>query len=386
MISRSSRRAECSPAFFEHPPEGPGRFRMPLFAETALIPLPDDVSLFRPIGFAAAFLSMACWVITSIAFTTAGRRYGTTTVNVSRSVIALGLLLAWVWLLSGEPFPFPPDNRILWLAISGITGLAIGDQLIFSAFNRIGPRLTLLILTLAPMMTALIAWPIIREPLTAIGWVGMAVTIAGVLWVISERDDPEPDEDRPRNSLHNLKLGVTLAMTGVVAVSIGNVLAKLGMMPAPANPESGPVDPLIAQDVRMIAGAATIVLMAVGAGLLGRRIGTPPEPDPELRPSRAVALTAIGIGTVLGPVLGIFFFLYSAALIEVAITATIVALTPVAILPFNRMIEGTHPTRRAILGACLGVIGVSILAFGSAGGGETAGSPPPAIESLELAP
>ena len=99
-----------------------------------------------------------------------------------------------------------------------------------------------------------------------------------------------------------------------------------------------------------------------------------------------VALTAIGIGTILGPVLGIFFFLYSAALIEVAITATIVALTPVAILPFNRFVEGTDPTKRAILGAFLGVIGVSILAFGSSSGGEAAESLPPAIESLEFTP
>ena len=358
---------------------------MLILAETALIPLPAEESLFRPVGFAAAFLSMACWVITSIAFTTAGRRYGTTTVNVSRSLIALVLLLVSVWLLSGVPFPFPSDNRFLWLAISGITGLAIGDQLIFSAFNRIGPRLTLLILTLAPMATALIAWPIIDEPLTALGWVGMALTIAGVIWVITERNDPSPD-DRPRNSLHNLRLGVTLAMVGVIAVSIGNVLAKLGMMPSPDDPGDGPVDPLIAQDVRMLAGAASIVLMAVGAGMLGRRIGTPPEPDPRLRPSPMVALTAIGIGTILGPVLGIFFFLYSAALIEVAITATIVALTPVAILPFNRFVEGSDPTKRAVLGAFLGVIGVSILAFGSSSGGEPAESLPPAIESLEFTP
>jgi drug/metabolite transporter (DMT)-like permease len=358
---------------------------MLLLAETALIPLPTDESLYRPVGFAAAFLSMACWVITSIAFTTAGRRYGTTTVNVSRSLIALVLLLVSVWLLSGVPFPFPRDDRFLWLAISGITGLAIGDQLIFSAFNRIGPRLTLLILTLAPMMTALIAWPIIDEPLTTIGWVGMAMTIAGVIWVITERNDPTPGK-RPRNSLYNVRLGVILATTGVVAVSIGNVLAKLGMMPSPSNPGDGPVDPLIAQDVRMLAGAASIVLMAVGAGLLGRRIGTPPEPDPQLRPSRTIAMTAIGIGTILGPVLGIFFFLYSAALIEVAVTATIVALTPVAILPFNRMVEGSDPTRRAIFGAILGVIGVSILAFGSADGGEAAENPPPAVESLEFTP
>ena len=74
---------------------------------------------------------------------------------------------------------------------------------------------------------------------------------------------------------------------------------------------------------------------------------------------------SLGIGTILGPVFGIFFFLYSAALIEVGVTATIVALTPVAILPFNRMLEGTSPSRRAVAGAVVGVIGVGLLALGT---------------------
>lgn len=355
-----------------------------LLAEEALIPLPADLELARQLGLAAAFASMACWVITSIAFTTAGRRYGTTTVNVTRSSLALVILITWVWLLAGEPFPFPEDQRVLWLAISGVAGLAVGDQLIFAAFTRVGPRLTLLILTLAPMLTALIAWPVIDEPLTLAGWAGMLVTILGVMWVITERQ-PTAEPGRARTGLFDAKLGITLAMTGVIAVSIGNVLAKLGMLPEPATPDGPPIDPLVAQDVRMLAGTGAILLMAAAARALGRSIGTPPEPDPELRPGRPTALTALGIGTVLGPVLGIFFFLYSAALIEVAITATIVAVTPIAILPFNRAIEGTALSRRAVLGAVLGVLGVIILAFSGTGGGEPGGADSTlerAVESL----
>ena len=341
---------------------------MPLLADTALVPLPDDPEAFHLLGILAALASMICWVITSMAFTTAGRRYGTTTVNVTRSVLAMILILAMVKALSGRFMPFPEDTRILWLALSGIAGLAIGDQLIFAAFNRIGPRLTLLILNLAPIATALIAWPVLGEPLHLLGWLGMAITIAGVSAVISDRkpSSPESDDVPETDTLFDPRLGVWLALSGVVAVSIGNVLAKLGMLPsADADGLAVGVDPLVAQDARMIAGATTIVIMASLAGLTGRRIGTPPEPDPRRRPPRWLAMGSLGIGTILGPVFGIFFFLYSAALIEVGVTATIVALTPVAILPFNRMLEGTSPSRRAVAGAVVGVIGVGLLALGT---------------------
>jgi drug/metabolite transporter (DMT)-like permease len=357
---------------------------------TTLIPLPVDPELFRPLGIGAALCSMLCWLVTSMAFTTAGRRYGTTTVNVTRSVLAFLIILVAVRLMSGRLLPFPDDARIYWLVLSGIAGLAIGDQLIFSAFNRIGPRTTLLVLNLAPVTTALIAWPTLGEPLHILGWIGMGITIAGVSSVISERA-PVREQDGRVDTLFDLRLGLTLALSGVLAVSVGNVLAKLGMLPGgpPGAAADNGIDPLIAQDVRMIAGAGMIVLMAAIAGATGRAIGTPPEPDPLRRPSRPLAISALCLGTILGPVLGIFFFLYSAALIEVGITATIVALTPVAILPFNRMIEGTPLTRRAIIGAVVGVVGVGVLAIGSPSattGLEDALGRAPVTEALDCLP
>ena len=359
-------------------------------ASTTLTALPTEPALVHLLGIGSAVASMVCWVITSMAFTTAGRRYGSTTVNVTRSVLALGILLVTVWILSGRFLPFPSDQRLYWLALSGLFGLAVGDQLIFSAFNRIGPRLTLLMLNLAPVLTALIAWPVIDEPLSILGWLGMGITIAGVSWVITDRNEvSSKGRIGPTKALYDSRLGVTLALAGVVAVSIGNVLAKLGMLPSSnADADAGGVDPLIAQDIRMIAGAVTIVIMACCAGALGRRIGSPPEPRVEDRPRPAIAIGAIGIGTILGPVLGIFFFLYSAALIEVAITATIVAVTPIAILPFNRFIEGTRLSKRAILGSFVGVAGVIILALGpaAADSDHPDGRPTPAAESLEFGP
>lgn len=324
-----------------------------------LIPFPVDPSTRLLVGILTAFGSMACWVITSLSFTTAGKRFGSTSVNVVRSVLAAIFLFILVRILSGSFLPFSLSFEIVLLSISGILGLALGDQLIFAAFNRAGPRLTLLVLNLVPVVTAFLAWPTLNEPLNPFGWIGILLTIAGVAWVVSDR--PKDIEEIIKvDANYSPRLGITLALIGVVSVSIGNVLAKQGMTPGDGADRIGP---LVAQDVRMLAGAAAILFMAAIAGASSRAIGTPPLPDASKRPSRHIAVAALLAGTALGPILGIILFLYSAALIKLAVTTTIIALTPVAILPFSHLVEYSPVTRRAVFGALLGVAGVVLLTF-----------------------
>ena len=69
------------------------------------------------------------------------------------------------------------------------------------------------------------------------------------------------------------------------------------------------------------------------------------------------------LGTLLGPILGMILFLYSALLIKLAVATTVLALTPVAVLPFNHLVDKSPVSRRALTGAILGVVGVAVLAF-----------------------
>ena len=332
-------------------------------ASTSLIPMPTDPVWQTVLGILAAVGSMACWVFTSLSFTTAGKRYGSTCVNVTRSVLAALILILVVWAVGGTPFPVPSDIRFWLLGVSGVFGLAVGDQLIFSAFNRIGPRLTLLILNLVPVLTALIAWPGLGEPLAVFGWIGIILTVLGVGWVLLEDRAPASSQDgytRPR-------LGICLALFGVLSVSIGNVLAKHGMLipsevvGAHATPTE--VGPLVAQEVRMLFGALAIVGLLVLARAAGQGIGTPPVADARARPGPVTSITLLLVGTLLGPILGMILFLYSALLVKLALATTVLALTPIAVLPFNHLVDRAPITRRALAGAILGVIGVTVLAF-----------------------
>lgn len=330
-----------------------------LASANELIPLPVDPSTRLLVGILTALGSMACWVITSLSFTTAGKRFGSTSVNVVRSVLAAIFLFFVVKQLSGSFFPYDLSLEIFLLSLSGILGLAVGDQLIFAAFNRAGPRLTLLVLNLVPVATAFLAWPTLGEPLNPFGWLGIFLTIIGVAWVVS--DQPKDVQKILKvDANYSPRLGIILALMGVISVSIGNVLAKQGMAPSDGGDRIGA---LVAQDVRMLAGAIAIVFMASIAGACAKTIGTPPLPDASKRPRRSLAIATLLLGTALGPILGIILFLYSAALIKLAVTTTIVALTPIAILPFSHLVEHSPVTRKAVYGALLGVAGVILLTF-----------------------
>jgi drug/metabolite transporter (DMT)-like permease len=335
-------------------------------------------SLLSHLGELAALGAAMCWVFTSLAFAAAGRRIGATAVNFTRIFLALAALLCINRVLFGQYMP-PIGGASLWLlAASGLIGLAIGDQLLFTALVDVGPRISTLLMTLAPPVAAILAWPLLDEPL---GWLqvgGIAVTLAGIIWVVLERP-PGGRESRAQHP-HRLR-GVIFASLAGVCQAIGSVLSKLGMGHVPgAGMEH--VDPWTATMYRMVFAAIGITVLVAIMRLVrnSRRnesaIEISPEtehlpPPREMRRGRGVpfALLMVCVGVTFGPVLGVWNSMVAVDRTEVGIAATLMAMTPVFILPFAVWIEKERISWRAAIGAMIAVGGVAILALANGGGG-----------------
>ncbi len=57
--------------------------------------------------------------------------------------------------------PFATDaspSAWLWLSLSGVVGFVIGDVFLFEAYVRIGTRITLLLMSLSPVLTGLLSY------------------------------------------------------------------------------------------------------------------------------------------------------------------------------------------------------------------------------------
>jgi drug/metabolite transporter (DMT)-like permease len=290
------------------------------------------------LGELAALATATFWAGGSLLFTVAARRAGSFALNAARLTAAL--LVLTLLLLATRGLAWAPgagSRELLLLGGSGLIGLTLGDWGYFSSMVAVGPRLTTLLMTLAPPLTALLAVPILHERIGPWGASGMILTLAGVVWVIGERmPTPVPRGHRIR--------GVILGVAGSFGQALGLVLSKLGMGEV--------VDPLPATAIRMAAATAGIWILVLLAGKARRVQGLLRDP---------IARSATLGATILGPVLGIWLSLVAVRHTQTGIAATLMATTPLLILPLVRIFHGERISRRAVLGAMISVVGVAVL-------------------------
>jgi drug/metabolite transporter (DMT)-like permease len=291
------------------------------------------------LGEIAALPPAACWSAVSILFTVAARRVGTLALNQARITLALVVLTAILLITRGTHWaPEADPHHLALLVVSGLIGLTLGDWAFFSAFVHVGPRITTLLMTLAPPFAALLAVPLLHESLGGRTVVGMSVTLMGVVWVVMERS---PTSIIPRG--HRVQ-GLVMGALGAFGQALGLVLSKQGM--------GDVVDPLPATAIRMAAATVGIWIIAAMSGRLRGVITLVRNP--------VARLATLG-ATVLGPIIGVWLSLVSVRLTQTGIAATLMALTPVFILPLVVLVQKEKIGFRAVGGALVAVGGVAIL-------------------------
>jgi drug/metabolite transporter (DMT)-like permease len=289
-----------------------------------------------PVGELAALATAVSWCATSLFFAEASRRIGAVHVNLLRLPGAL-ILLSGAVLASGSGLAALTPVRVGWLAASAIVGLAVGDLAYFGALKRLGARLALLLMSLAPVFAALTGAALLGERPGGLALIGMAVTLGGVAWVVV---DGRGGDGEPRD----LAAGVALGILGAACQGVGLVLAKLGM--------AGEMAPLVAAWVRMGIGAAAMWAGAAAFGRL-REAGM-------LGSLRRAWVPLLG-GAFFGPFLGVWMSLVAAKLTDVGVAATLMATNPVLVIPVVMVLEGYRPTWRALVGTAVTVAGVVLL-------------------------
>jgi drug/metabolite transporter (DMT)-like permease len=295
------------------------------------------------IGVLAGLATAGLWVVSSLSFTKSGRVLGATQVNLLRTLAAAVVLLGVQCLALGQWLPQMSTASMGWLAASGIMGLTIGDQFLFTGYVMLGPRLVSVLMTLAPSMSALIAWSIFGDAMSVVSVVGMIITTAGVAWAALGRvDHDSPHTPRER------RIGLLFGVAAALCQAIGMVTAKRGLVEG--------VTPLDAQTIRMYAGAVTVIPLAMIAGRVRCAV-------PAGTAGRAFAILALGV--VSGPLLGVYFSMLATAKVPVGVAATLIGLVPVLILPATRIIDGEPISPRALAGALLAVVGIAVLSWGA---------------------
>jgi len=297
---------------------------------------------FSYLGEVAALATAFFWMLSSLCWTAAGERVGSLAVNVVRLLVALPLLMACLWLTEGMVVPLSASaGTWLNLSLSGVFGFFVCDLLLFRSFLLIGPRLGMLILSLAPPLTALIGWWLLRERLSPLNWLGMALTMVGVVWVVLE--SPAAAGEGGRRYVFNLTGGL-LALLAAASQAVAMVLAKRGLREE--------VSALGATEIRLMAGLVCFLVML----LVLRRY---PLLVNAVRDRRALGI--IACGAVAGPVAGVALLMFAIHRIPTGLAQTFLALAPVMIIPFMRLLYKERVGPSAVVGALLAFMGVGLL-------------------------
>src|SRR4030095_675968 len=193
------------------------------------------------IGELAALATSFFFALTALIFTMTGRMVGSQVTNLMRLTFALIYLIILNLILFREPLPFSADSsRWMWLSLSGIIGLSLGDALLFQSFISIGPRLGTLLLSLAPIFGSIMAWIFFGEILTALQITGIVLALAGIAWVITA------DEEPPNTPRGHTRRGVIFGVLGGLGQAVGLVLSKQGLFGEFSSFQANTIRPLAA--------------------------------------------------------------------------------------------------------------------------------------------
>jgi len=286
----------------------------------------------------AALFTAICWVVSAMAFESAGRKVGSVVVNLIRLVMAFGLISVFTLITRGLLLPLDATSfNWLWLLLSGLVGFVFGDLFLFKAFTVIGSRFSMLIMTLVPPIAAFLGWVFLGERLAWLHLLGMAITLSGISLVILFRNGNN------RTGFHKLPLrGILFALGGAAGQAGGLVLSKYGM---------GEYDPFAATQIRIIAGIMGFTILVF---MLKRWFAVR---DASANP-RAMGLMLLG--ATFGPFLGVSASLLAVQNTATGIASTIMAITPILIIPPTLILFKQKVNWQEILGAIISVCGVAL--------------------------
>lgn len=288
----------------------------------------------------ASFLTTIFFSLSVIFATRSAKLLGSAHANLARILLATALLGLWAH-TRGIGLTGP---ALHWLFFGGCVGFGLGDMALFAALPRIGPRLAILITQcLAAPLAAIVEWAWMGTTLTAAELGCALIILAGVAIALA----PDRGSLVPRRVFW---LGVLAGIGSAFGQGMGAVISRKAYQVAEHANFS--IDGLSAAYQRILGG---LLFTLIAFPLLRRRGENPVAPQ-----WRAAAPWTFA-NALVGPTLGVGCFQWALGTTKSGVVLPIVATSPVVTILLAWAIDRTRPTRRAVLGGIVAVVGAVLL-------------------------
>jgi len=291
-------------------------------------------------GEIAALATALCWSLTSTCFTIGGRRVGSVILNRTRLVFALIFLSITHYIIYGSLIPLSAEpDRWLWLGLSGVIGFALGDACLFQAFVMVGAHISMLLMSLVPIISTVIAWVFLGETLSLVELLAITITVSGVCLVVLTKGNSHKNSGKK-----DYFKGILFGFGGAMGQAIGLVLSKKGLY--------GEFPGLSATLIRVIAGVVTIWIITALTGKVKQTVD-------KMKDKRA--FITILCGAFVGPFLGVWLSMVAIKYAYIGIASTLMALPPVLLIPISYWVFKEKITLLSVLGTIIAVLGTAFI-------------------------
>jgi drug/metabolite transporter (DMT)-like permease len=233
----------------------------------------------------------------------------------------------------------------------------VGDLGLYSAYPRIGARLAVLICQcLAAPLGA------IMERL----WLGTALNSGQILWgtvtlagvALALWPDPRNGMVRPGRWFSGTVFGVIAAF----GQGGGAVITRKAY--AVAQHAGFHVDGGTAAFQRILGGIALTILVLLAYRVLTRwrnRASGAAQASAQNPRQWRQAWPWVIVNSLSGPAIGVACYQWALSIAPTGVVLPIVAMTPLAVIPFTFVLEGERPTLKSLIGGVIGVSGAVAL-------------------------
>jgi drug/metabolite transporter (DMT)-like permease len=242
------------------------------------------------------------------------------------------------------------QDTIMLLAFSSLLSITIGDLGFFYGIKWIGPRLVMLLSSMAPIITTVVAWFTIGEILSWTDLVGIAAVVGGVAWVVSEQGGKESWGGDPKM----FRSGILIALSSTILLALSYVVSRAAMngMHFGDGPPLPKIEPYSAGVIRVV--AATVMSWMILPAFGAVRMSITNFVNPRLMPLAILA-------TICGLVVGVWTAMITLKYAPSGVGSALMSLSPIFMLPLTALVFGEKHTARAVVGTIVAVGGAALL-------------------------
>jgi uncharacterized membrane protein len=290
-------------------------------------------------GEVIAFASALLWAVSSVLLTVGARQIDVLPLNFLRTVVSTLFFWALLPFFGGlEAVAAIPAANWLWLLLSVLMLLVVGDTFYFLSMELAGVSWAMPVASINPLWAVLLAFLWLDEPLTWTLLAGALLVVLGI--VLVSRMSGRPVAKSVDSQLR--RKGLILALLVSVLWAVGQVALK---------PGTEGVNSVVANSVRQPMGMLALLALTLARGRWG-----------ELKKLDTRSWAVIGVASLLGTGIGSLLFVISIQMIGAGRAAVLTSTSPLMAIPFSMLWLQERPTRWTVAGTVLNTAGIALVA------------------------